>query len=207
MKLYILKSNKTLLLFHVIAFNKQIEVEKCLKIFENYDIIGAWQLTLNTCCSLYGRRVEKSSSRRENAFKSLRKSSQCMLNKHGIDGYFDNISPPRCMVNCDKPFRLIERIFPFHYLCVNFHFWLFFQLREFLNYTENWIIFNETYPLWLAFQKKRRGARGEKRHNEMSSDSLWNMRGFDAKGKKTQFYLVQKNVILCLLKELTCVFV
>lgn len=23
------------------------------KIFENYDIIGAWQLTLNTCCSLW----------------------------------------------------------------------------------------------------------------------------------------------------------
>lgn len=33
-------------------------------------------------------------------------------------------------MNCDKPFRLIERIFPFHYLCVNFNFWLFFQLRE-----------------------------------------------------------------------------
>ena len=91
-------------------------------------------------------------------FQVARKSLQCMLNKHDIDGYFDNISPQRCMVNCDKPFRLIERIFPFHYLCVNFHFWLFFQLREFLNYTENWIIFNETYPLWLAFQKKRRDA-------------------------------------------------
>lgn len=63
------------------------------------------------------------------------------------------------MLNCDKPFRLIERIFPFHYLCVNFRFWLFFQLREekkYLNYTQNWITFNETYPLWHAFQKKQK---------------------------------------------------
>lgn len=59
-----------------------------------------------------------------------KKKSKCMLNKQGIDGYFDNISPPRCMLNCDKPFRLIERIFPFHYLCVNFSFLIVLSIKR-----------------------------------------------------------------------------
>lgn len=146
------------LLFHVIAFNKWIE-----KMFEN--IWELWHyrgVTVDTKHMLFII-LPKTNAADAKSFSSRlwrhRKSRKYMLNKQGIEGYFDNISPPLHV----KLWQALS--FNWAYISIplslrEFSFLIVLSIGEFLNYTENWIIFNETYPLWLAFQKKSRGARG-----------------------------------------------